>query len=327
MPGYLSLHQMTNSLTVKWTPNQLMNGDLIDKTSSNFWGYALNINVDEIVYVHCHQSSGTDGTGGTIIFVGQDGVQRPPIHFPEGGHMAAFLSCLETGLLPHGQLDPPLWSQRGIGKIQNKTRRQPLPSLREASGEEEIPIERDYVFRVVNKSNHTEFCEYFAILYQLQRTASRRLRWFNRFTHFIFFAVATHSIMEVERSHSPRRQQLSSSSTNGSSDCSMKSMSIDNGGTTATSDLDTQPKEVNQNACIALVCSSMRRQIISRAFYGWLAYCRHLSTVRTHLSGLVNGRITPDGKLCQNAINWTVTGDDYSLPIFSSSSQWEQVKD
>lgn len=57
----------------------------------------------------------TADCGGTIVLVGQDGVQRPPIHFPKGGHLLAFLSCLENGLLPHGQLDPPLWSQRGKG--------------------------------------------------------------------------------------------------------------------------------------------------------------------------------------------------------------------
>lgn len=99
MPGYLSLHQTVSSLTIKWTPNQLMNGynetEVTDKTS--YWKYSLNINVDEIVYVHCHQLSGEEN-GGTIILVGQDGVQRPPIHFPEGGHMAQFLSCLETGI-------------------------------------------------------------------------------------------------------------------------------------------------------------------------------------------------------------------------------------
>jgi hypothetical protein len=42
-------------------------------------------------------------------------VQQPPIHFPQGGHLLAFLTCLENGLLPHGQLDPPLWPQRGKG--------------------------------------------------------------------------------------------------------------------------------------------------------------------------------------------------------------------
>ncbi|KAH8314598.1 hypothetical protein KR074_009183, partial [Drosophila pseudoananassae] len=260
MPGYLSLHQSIQSLTIKWTPNQLMNGysDGDNSDKSFYWSYALNINVDEIVYVHCHQNRGGD-TGGTIILVGQDGVQRPPIHFPEGGHLQAFLSCLETGLLPHGQLDPPLWSQRGIGKLfpwPKSVRRHILPSVMEAgsSSQDETPI--DYVFRVVSKSQHEEF-------------------------------LATHPILELGRS-SPRRKHLGSCSTTGSSDCSSKSLSIDQ------STCETPLMQASQSTSIELVCSTMRRQIISRAFYGWLAYCRHLSTVRTHLSGLVNGRIMPD---------------------------------
>ena len=36
----------------------------------------------------------------------------------------------------------------------------------------------------------------------------------------------------------------------------------------------------------------MRRQIISRAFYGWLAHCRHIASVRTYLTALVNKEAT-----------------------------------
>lgn len=103
-----------------------------------YWDYAMTIRLQEIVYLHCHQQGGSISTldwfsnkcpsliinnwcsvppavdsGGTVVLVSQDGIQRPPFRFPRGGHLLQFLSCLENGLLPRGQLDPPLWSQRG----------------------------------------------------------------------------------------------------------------------------------------------------------------------------------------------------------------------
>lgn len=74
----------------------------------------------------------------------------------------------------------------------------------------------DYVFRIVNKSNHREFREF------LSKSLMNELR--NRLD-----SVASHPILELGRS-SPRRTHLSSCSTNESSDGSSKSMSLDAGG-------------------------------------------------------------------------------------------------
>lgn len=53
LPGYLSLHQSSTSLEIRWTPNQLMKGKKGDKEhdqeedNSIFWDYALNIFVED----------------------------------------------------------------------------------------------------------------------------------------------------------------------------------------------------------------------------------------------------------------------------------------
>ncbi|RXM90820.1 Small G protein signaling modulator 1 [Acipenser ruthenus] len=70
-----------------------------------------------------------------------------------------------------------------------------------------------------------------------------------------------------------RKSSCSSCSQNGSSDA-------------------VPPNGCNhERAPLKMLCDNMKYQIISRAFYGWLAYCRHMSTVRTHLSALVNHTI------------------------------------
>uniref|UniRef100_A0A665UTQ0 Small G protein signaling modulator 1a n=1 Tax=Echeneis naucrates TaxID=173247 RepID=A0A665UTQ0_ECHNA len=250
IPGYLSLHQTADIMTLKWTPNQLMNGSVgdLDYERSVYWDYAMTIPLEEIVYLHCHQQV---DSGGTVVLVSQDGIQRPPFRFPRGGHLLQFLSCLENGLLPHGQLDPPLWLQRGKGKVFPKLRKrvpQGSGSSESVSDKEEDEA-ADYVFRILFPNSQSEF-------------------------------VTPPDLMDQGATmwHATLRKSSCSS-------CSQGSFSD-----------GTTPKGCNhERAPLKLLCDNMKYQIISRAFYGWLAYCRHLSTVRTHLSALVNHTIVaPD---------------------------------
>ncbi|XP_025903622.1 small G protein signaling modulator 2 isoform X1 [Nothoprocta perdicaria] len=255
IPGYLSLHQSADSLTLKWTPNQLMNGTLGDSEleRSVYWDYALIVPLSQIVCIHCHQQPESRGT---LVLVSQDGTQRPPLHFPQGGHLLAFLSCLENGLLPRGQLEPPLWSQQGKGKV--------FPKLRKRNSNrsvdlEEVPVEdsaTDYVFRIIypghKHDNNT------SDMIEMQGFGANLLSW-----------------------------QLEHCSQGSCLSCSTGSSPYD---------IPSCCNCIHDRTPLKMLCESMKRQIVSRAFYGWLAYCRHLSTVRTHLSALVNHTIIPPDK-------------------------------
>ncbi|XP_014397906.1 PREDICTED: small G protein signaling modulator 1 [Myotis brandtii] len=307
VPGYLSLHQTADLMTLKWTPNQLMNGSVgdLDYEKSVYWDYAMTIRLEEIVYLHCHQQV---DSGGTVVLVSQDGIQRPPFHFPKGGHLLQFLSCLENGLLPHGQLDPPLWSQRGKGKVFPKLRkRSPQGSAESTASDKEDDEATDYVFRIIYPSLQSEF----VVPDPLGSTSSVSVgpAWMVVPVGRSMLVVARASrwaqtrwdatlpipglkqqppmpqdLMDVSMSNLPSLWQPSTHKSSCSS-CS-QSGSGDGGSTNGCK---------HERAPLKLLCDNMKYQILSRAFYGWLAYCRHLSTVRTHLSALVNHMIvSPD---------------------------------
>ncbi|KAK1892378.1 Small G protein signaling modulator 1 [Dissostichus eleginoides] len=268
IPGYLSMHQNADLMTLKWTPNQLMNGSVgdLDYECSVYWDYAMTIPLGEIVYLHCHQQV---DSGGTVVLVSQDGIQRPPLRFPRGGHLLQFLSCLENGLLPHGQLDPPLWSQRGKGKVFPKLRnRVPQGSgSSDSVSDKEEDEATDYVFRILFPNSHSEF----GILVVPKRSCSCP-------EDPPTLTGSSYLDQGATMWHPTLRKSSCSSCSHGS---------FSDGAT---------PKGCNhERAPLKMLCDNMKNQIISRAFYGWLAYCRHLSTVRTHLSALVNHTIVaPD---------------------------------
>ncbi|KAM6162924.1 small G protein signaling modulator 2 isoform 2-T2 [Rhynchocyon petersi] len=252
VPGYLSLHQSAESLTLKWTPNQLMNGTLGDSEleKSVYWDYALVVPFSQIVCIHCHQQK----SGGTLVLVSQDGIQRPPLHFPQGGHLLSFLSCLENGLLPRGQLEPPLWTQQGKGKV--------FPRLRKRSSMRSVDMEEistgratDCVFRIIYPGHRHEHNA--GDMIEMQGFGPSLPAW-----HLEPLCSQGSFCLSCSSSSSPYATP---------SHCSC----------------------VPDRLPLRLLCESMKRQIVSRAFYGWLAYCRHLSTVRTHLSALVHHNIIP----------------------------------
>ncbi|KAF7468385.1 hypothetical protein GHT09_006360 [Marmota monax] len=307
VPGYLSLHQTADIMTLKWTPNQLMNGSMgdLDYEKSVYWDYAMTIRLEEIVYLHCHQQV---DSGGTVVLVSQDGIQRPPFRFPKGGHLLQFLSCLENGLLPHGQLDPPLWSQRGKGKVFPKLRkRSPQGSSESTSSDKEDEEATDYVFRIIYPGSQSEFAApdllasacpisvgpawMMIAAGQSTLVVARGSRWARTRWNT---ALPTPGLKEQP----PFPQDLMDVSVNNlpslwqpsprKSSCSSCSQSGSAGGS-STNGCN------HERAPLKLLCDNMKYQILSRAFYGWLAYCRHLSTVRTHLSALVNHMIvSPD---------------------------------
>ncbi|XP_065595357.1 small G protein signaling modulator 1 isoform X1 [Cyrtonyx montezumae] len=322
IPGYLSLHQTADIMALKWTPNQLMNGSVgdLDYEKSVYWDYAMTIRLEEIVYLHCHQQV---DSGGTVVLVSQDGIQRPPLRFPRGGHLLQFLSCLENGLLPHGQLDPPLWSQRGKGKVFPRLRKRSPQGSSESASDKEDDEATDYVFRIIYPGTQSElvtisghFHPFLASVVSVtagrgkvvRTPAASKVVVIHKWSPILStvsrpplaaLGATQHQLpQDLMDTHGPGLPPMWQPSTRKSS-CSSCSQSGSSDGAPANGCS-------HERAPLKLLCDNMKYQILSRAFYGWLAYCRHLSTVRTHLSALVNHSIVSPDVPCSASSGLTV---------------------
>ncbi|XP_059722203.1 small G protein signaling modulator 2 isoform X5 [Haemorhous mexicanus] len=298
IPGYLSLHQSADNLTLKWTPNQLMNGTLGDSEleKSVYWDYALIVPLSQIVCIHCHQQPESRWT---LVLVSQDGTQRPPLHFPQGGHLLAFLSCLENGLLPRGQLEPPLWSQQGKGKVFPKLRKR---NSNKSVDLEEMPAEdtsTDYVFRIIYPGHkHDNITINYHHLAASRSTSVDDDEEEEDKLHAMLSMICSRNLTAPNRMKDTSEMiEMQGFGANLLSwqleHCSQGSSCISCSMGSSPYDIPSCCTCIHDRTPLKMLCESMKRQIISRAFYGWLAHCRHLSTVRTHLSALVNHSIVP----------------------------------
>uniref|UniRef100_A0A7E4VT29 Rab-GAP TBC domain-containing protein n=1 Tax=Panagrellus redivivus TaxID=6233 RepID=A0A7E4VT29_PANRE len=294
LKGYLSLHREHHgALTVKWTPNQLMHSSsepaAAPQTDNNhLWKYVVNIAMEPIIYIHLHQQGNDHPV--SLVFVDTDGVQYAPFHFPPGQHCLSFLTCLETGLSPFSRLDPPLWNAEGKGKILPKLRRK--TSSINSSSLQNSPLPEGIPSSCNGHGEHS--------------SASSANGDLPDITDYVFRIVKT-SVATMNGA--PQTAPILSNSSSKCISEQLDEMELDDVEVSETKDIDGST--IKKHACFSVpaspyvidksensvdrlvrnslgnACETMRIQLLSRAFYGWLSYTRHLKTIRTHLSCLV----------------------------------------
>ena len=122
--------------------------------------------------------------GGSVVLIGQDGIQLPPLTFPSSGSLLSFLTCLEQGLHPDGRLDPPLFNKSDPTIDWPKLKKTVLPDkLIQAleDGEEKKDEYQDYVFRLVLGASTSNLGEMISYDIQISAGQSCICSWLSSF--------------------------------------------------------------------------------------------------------------------------------------------------
>lgn len=81
----------------------------------------------------------------------------------------------------------------------------------------------------------------------------------------------------------------------------------------------------NSEKPVSVLCERMKKQIIARAFYGWLTYCKKLKLIRIHLSDLIYKRVSLKSSLnyfeCEKSNEFEI----YELQKGLTRHRWKQL--
>uniref|UniRef100_A0A0N5CC84 Rab-GAP TBC domain-containing protein n=1 Tax=Strongyloides papillosus TaxID=174720 RepID=A0A0N5CC84_STREA len=307
LKGYLSLHkEFSGYIIVKWTPNELMNlnnsqstaGTSTSNSSSSLTQtttafpftsspypidilvltkHIISFNMKTIAYIHVHQN---DEMGiSTVVFVDTDGSQQASFSFMNSKNLIQFIGTLETCLNPFFKLDPPMYEnketqEKSLPKLKKKTTNS-VSKASSVNSEDEGKQNQvnDYVFRIVLNSQMKN---------KLPDKGSGKMK--HQHTAFSFSAPSNNNNLSNFRSFEiPKSAPAFIPNENISNANQSQENLLPSEG---DNKMNTSQDNVTTNISNALI--SMKQHILSRAFLGWLNYCKHVKTVRKHLLGIVN---------------------------------------
>uniref|UniRef100_A0A0K0E325 Rab-GAP TBC domain-containing protein n=1 Tax=Strongyloides stercoralis TaxID=6248 RepID=A0A0K0E325_STRER len=305
LKGYLSLHkEFSGFVIVKWTPNELMNlnnSQLTSETSTSdsssslthsstafpftslsahpmdilvLAKHVISFNMKNIAYIHVHQN---DDIGmSTVVFIDTDGSQQASFSFINSKNLIQFIGILESCLDPMFKLDPPMIEDKETQekylpnlKKKTSTTTSKTSSTTSEDGGKGIQV-NDYIFRVIFNTQMKNKIH--------DRNGKMKLQNVG----FSFNTPINNNLSNFSSFEVPKSAPASMSNKNTSS--------LNNDSSTSNS-IDSNEKisivEDDVTANISNALSFMKQRILTRAFLGWLNYCRHIKIVKKHLLNIV----------------------------------------
>lgn len=244
--------------------------------------------METITHLHLHQNDDFKSSIICVVLIDSDGVQQFSFKFMLRGHCLTFLKALETGLSPLFRIEPTLDSIKFSDTM--------LTENYEKTLQQNVSTEL---------TNFTENC------------SKRRNSSMSSKSGGLVFRIVSFASPSQQQQKAADALVRTRNASHGHT-CTVSSRS-----STQTQDSkgDDQTADTTLRDSLVMATRAMQNQIQSRAFYGWLSYCRHMKTIRTQLATIVLASndfpMEPDdANLPVNECFWRICRSEKTIPTY-----------